>query len=158
MLRLMGENMTTRIFRGIVAAILILPVAGALLPAVAQEKPASVESGQFKNLKYRLVGPAAGGRVSRAAGVPAIPLFTMPGPPPEESGSLPMAGIAWKPVFDEQPASSIGSLAVSPSNPNVIYVGTGEANIRGMSLPATVFTDRSMPARHGLMSGSRKGR
>ena len=38
----------------------------------------------------------------------------------------------WKPIFDDQPASSIGSIAVSPqSEPNVVYVGAGEANIRG---------------------------
>ena len=135
MLRLMGENMTTRIFRGIVAAILILPVAGALLPAVAQEKPASDESGQFKNLKYRLVGPAAGGRVSRAAGVAGNPLVYYAGTASGGVWKSSDGGYRWKPVFDEQPASSIGSLAVSPSNPNVIYVGTGEANIRGNVAP-----------------------
>ncbi len=40
-------------------------------------------------------------------------------------------GVNFKPIFDDQPASSIGSIAVAPSDPNVIYVGTGEANIRG---------------------------
>src|SRR5262249_21828595 len=40
-------------------------------------------------------------------------------------------GLTWKPVFDEQPISSIGSIAVAPSDPNVVYVGSGEANIRG---------------------------
>ena len=40
-------------------------------------------------------------------------------------------GASWKPVFDAQPVSSIGSIAVAPSDPNVVYVGTGEANIRG---------------------------
>ena len=40
-------------------------------------------------------------------------------------------GIRWKPVFDDQPTSSIGSIAVAPSDPNVVYVGSGEANIRG---------------------------
>ena len=40
-------------------------------------------------------------------------------------------GAAWKPIFDEQPISSIGSIAVAASDPNVVYVGSGEANIRG---------------------------
>ena len=40
-------------------------------------------------------------------------------------------GIRWKPVFDDQETSSIGSIAVAPSDPNVVYVGSGEANIRG---------------------------
>src|SRR5207253_5447522 len=44
-------------------------------------------------------------------------------------------GLTWKPIFDEQPTASIGSLAVAPSDPNVIYVGSGEANIRGNVAP-----------------------
>src|SRR5262249_49631969 len=40
-------------------------------------------------------------------------------------------GLNFKPIFDEQPVSSVGSLAVAPSNPNVVYAGAGEANIRG---------------------------
>src|SRR5262249_42947551 len=40
-------------------------------------------------------------------------------------------GLTWKPIFDDQPVSSIGSLAIAPSDPNVVYVGSGEANIRG---------------------------
>jgi photosystem II stability/assembly factor-like uncharacterized protein len=40
-------------------------------------------------------------------------------------------GIQWKPLFDQQPVSSIGSIAVAPSDPNVVYVGSGEANFRG---------------------------
>src|SRR5205823_5929253 len=44
-------------------------------------------------------------------------------------------GLAWKPVFDDQPTSSIGSIAVAPSDPSVVYVGTGEANIRGNVAP-----------------------
>jgi photosystem II stability/assembly factor-like uncharacterized protein len=40
-------------------------------------------------------------------------------------------GLNWKPVFDKQPISSIGSIAVAPSDPNVVWVGSGEANIRG---------------------------
>ena len=40
-------------------------------------------------------------------------------------------GDKWKSIFDDQPISSIGSIAIAPSDPNVIYVGSGEANIRG---------------------------
>ena len=40
-------------------------------------------------------------------------------------------GVTWKSVFDDQPISSIGSLAIAPSDPNIVYVGSGEANIRG---------------------------
>ena len=66
--------MPTGIFRRIVVVTLFVLVAGTLTLSTAQEKPPSAESGPFKNLKYRLIGPAAGGRVSRSAGVPGNPL------------------------------------------------------------------------------------
>jgi photosystem II stability/assembly factor-like uncharacterized protein len=60
-------------------------------------------------------------------------------------------GLTWKPIFDDQPTSSIGSIAVAPSDPNVIYVGTGEANIRGnVSSGAGIFrsTDAGKTWKH----------
>jgi len=93
------------------------------------DKPESPK--EFKPLKYRTIGPAAGGRVARAAGVPGNPLLYYAA---TASGGVWMTtdgGTTWKSVFDEQPISSIGSIAVAPSDPNVIYVGSGEANIRG---------------------------
>ena len=86
---------------------------------------------EFKALKYRNIGPAPGGRVSRAAGVPGNPLLYYAA---TASGGVWMSsdgGTAWRSVFDDQPVSSIGSIAVAPSDPNVVYVGSGEANIRG---------------------------
>src|SRR5205085_3163504 len=44
-------------------------------------------------------------------------------------------GINWKPIFDDQPMASIGAIAVAPSDANIIYVGSGEANIRGNVSP-----------------------
>src|SRR6187200_1885557 len=104
------------------------------VPASAQDvakstRPESPK--EFKALKYRNIGPAAGGRVSRAAGVAGNPLLYYAA---TASGGVWMSGdggMSWKSVFDEQPVSSIGSIAVAASDPNVIYVGSGEANIRG---------------------------
>ncbi len=45
------------------------------------------------------------------------------------------AGITWKSIFDDQPTASIGSIAVAPADANVLYVGSGEANIRGNVMP-----------------------
>jgi photosystem II stability/assembly factor-like uncharacterized protein len=86
---------------------------------------------EFTALKYRNIGPAAGGRVARATGVAGNPLLYYAA---TASGGVWMSadgGTSWRSVFDDQPVSSIGSIAVAPSDPNVIYVGSGEANIRG---------------------------
>ncbi|HEY2934066.1 MAG TPA: glycosyl hydrolase [Acidobacteriota bacterium] len=86
---------------------------------------------EFKGIKYRLAGPYAGGRISRVAGVPADPLTYYAATASGGVWKSSDGGKAWKPIFDSQPISSIGSIAVAPSDPNVIYVGSGEANIRG---------------------------
>jgi photosystem II stability/assembly factor-like uncharacterized protein len=107
-------------------------------PARAQEdkvkvkdKAAKKDPTPFKDLKYRLLGPFAGGRVSRSAGVPGNPLVYYVGTASGGVWKTTDAGVTWKPVFDDQPISSIGAVAVAPSDPNVVYVGSGEANIRG---------------------------
>src|SRR5688572_2878803 len=100
----------------------------------AQEAPKSTRPEspkEFKSLRYRNIGPAAGGRVSRATGVPGNPLLYYAA---TASGGVWMSadgGTTWRSVWDDQPISSIGSIAVAPTDPNVVYVGSGEANIRG---------------------------
>src|SRR5258708_1049620 len=86
---------------------------------------------EFKALKFRNIGPAAGGRVSRATGVPGNPLLYYAATASAGVWMGADGGTTWKSVFDDQPISSIGSIAVAPSDPNVVYVGSGEANIRG---------------------------
>src|SRR5262245_23271940 len=93
------------------------------------------EDKPFKGLKYRLIGPAAGGRVSRSAGVPGDPTTYYVGAASGGVWKTTDAGLTWKPIFDDQPTSSIGAVAVAPSDPNVVYVGSGEANIRGNVAP-----------------------
>lgn len=85
----------------------------------------------LKPLKYRSIGPAWGGRVSRAAGVAGNPNLYFAATASGGVWRSKNGGTRWKPVFDDQPTSSIGSIAIAPSDPNVIYVGSGEANIRG---------------------------
>src|SRR5262249_23649112 len=104
-------------------AIVVAVIVGCLngpLPAAAQE----VKGGpaEFKHLKYRSIGPAAGGRVCRSAGVPGDPLTCYAATASGGVWKSSDGGINWKPIFDEQPVSSAGSLAIAPSDPNVIYV------------------------------------
>src|SRR4051812_30066098 len=84
----------------------------------------------FDQLQWRNIGPFRGGRVAAVSGVIGDPntfYFGSVGGGVWKTGN---AGITWSPIFDEQQIASIGAIAVAPSNPNVIYVGTGEADIR----------------------------
>ena len=104
--------------------------AAPVAPVVALEQPAGL-----KNLKFRLLGPFDGGRASRAAGVPGDPTTYYMATASGGVWKSIDGGITWLPIFDDQSVASIGSLAVAPSDPNVIYVGSGEANVRGNTTP-----------------------
>jgi photosystem II stability/assembly factor-like uncharacterized protein len=106
--------------------VLVSPLAGR-----ADEEEIKGGPKEFKKIAYRAIGPAAGGRVSRACGVPGNPLIYYAAVSAGGVWKSSDGGKNWKPIFDDQPISSIGAIAVAPSDPNVIYVGSGEANIRG---------------------------
>src|SRR5947209_136719 len=88
------------------------------------------DGGPFGRLKYRSIGPATGGRVCRASGVPGNPLIYLAATASGGVWRSQDGGLSWKCVTDKEPFSSAGSIAVAPSDPNVVYVGSGEANIR----------------------------
>lgn len=99
-------------------------------PTVCADEPSGPPV-ELKNIKYRLIGPNAGGRVSRACGIPGDPLTYYLASASGGVWKSTDGGQRWKPIFDNQSTASIGSIAVAASDPGVIYVGTGEANIRG---------------------------
>ncbi len=79
----------------------------------------------FKNLKFRFIGPE-GNRAIAIAGVPGDPMINYIG---AASGGLWKTidgGLNWEPIFDSQDVSSIGSIAIAPSNPDIVWAGTGE--------------------------------
>ena len=110
----------------------VIVVAGALrLPVGAQESPRSPEIEALRRLTFRNIGPTnQAGRVSVIVGVPGDPhTFYVAG----ANGGVfktTNGGTTWKPVFDNQRVLSIGEIALAPSNPDIIYVGTGEENPR----------------------------
>src|SRR5579885_748625 len=95
------------------------------------DKDKSDEDPEFKGLEYRLIGPFRGGRSLTAAGVPGDPTTYFFGSTGGGVWKSTDGAMTWSPVFDKQSVSAIGSLAVATSDPNIIYVGTGEACIRG---------------------------
>ncbi|PYQ49862.1 MAG: hypothetical protein DMF59_12385 [Acidobacteria bacterium] len=91
---------------------------------------ATVDPTFFQDLHWRLIGPFRAGRVLAVSGVPGEPEHFYFGSVNGGVWETRDAGRTWQPIFDSQPIGSIGALAVASSNPNVIYVGSGEADMR----------------------------
>jgi photosystem II stability/assembly factor-like uncharacterized protein len=93
----------------------------------AQQPP--IDPAVYKQLKFRYIGPV-GNRVIAVAGIPGNPNVYYAGAASGGIFKTTDNGAHWEAIFDDQPVSSIGSLAVAPSDPNVVWAGTGEAFIR----------------------------
>ena len=131
-----------------------LCVAGCLLtlanPATAQRRtrPASpvpspaFDTSLYNALEWREIGPFRGGRVTAVAGHAAQPLTFYFGGTGGGVWKTTDGGVTWTPISDKVfRAGSIGAIEVAPSDPNVIYVGTGESPIRGNVSPGNgVYT------------------
>ncbi len=106
------------------------PDASAKEPS-AEKESERPEDKPFKGMKYRLIGPFRGGRSLTAAGIPGDPSTYYFGATGGGVWKSTDGATTWSSVFDKEGTGSIGSIAVSTSDPNTIYVGTGEACIRG---------------------------
>src|SRR5262249_43236857 len=83
----------------------------------------------FSAMQWRLVGPHRAGRVTAVAGGPRPPALSFFGTPGGGVWKTVNGGRVWKPIFDDAHVASIGALALAPSNPEIIYVGTGEETV-----------------------------
>jgi len=118
-----------RRFAYFVAGIFIaLAILGAIAPprASAQE----INENLYSGMHWRLIGPFRGGRAVAVTGVPGQPDVFYFGAVGGGVWKTTSAGLTWKPVFDSEHIASIGAIAVAPSEPNVVYVGSGEPDMR----------------------------
>ena len=86
----------------------------------------TVDPALYSDLRWRMIGPFRGGRTVAIAGIPDMPNVFYVAANNGGVWKTTDAGRVWSPLFDEQPTGSIGSLALAPSNPSIIYAGSGE--------------------------------
>jgi photosystem II stability/assembly factor-like uncharacterized protein len=116
------KNVTWSSPRRVLSTFVVLALAVIAVPVAAQQFSPEL----FKSLHWRSIGPFRGGRTRAVAGVPSQPnVFYIA----QVNGGVWKTedyGHTWTPIFDDQPTGSVGTIAVAPSDPNIIYVGSGE--------------------------------
>ena len=129
-----GTTDTARVDRPMRLRVLVLAGVVAVSAVASREplraQPAHVDPSLFGELRWRNIGPFRGGRAVAVSGVVGDPrtfYFGAVGGGVWKSGN---AGRTWAPVMDAQPVASIGAVAVAPSDPATVYVGSGEADMR----------------------------
>jgi photosystem II stability/assembly factor-like uncharacterized protein len=103
----------------LLAAIFVLSLLGV---SHAQQYPESM----YQEMRWRMIGPFRGGRTRAVAGVPNQPNLFYIGAVNGGVWKSDDYGRTWTPIFDQEPTQSIGAIAVAPSDPNIIYVASGE--------------------------------
>jgi photosystem II stability/assembly factor-like uncharacterized protein len=111
---------------GIFALAYGIGAVGGATSCFAQQYDPSLYSG----LHWRSIGPFRGGRSNGVTGAPGQPNTFYFGSVGGGVWKTENSGRTWAPIFDAEPVGSIGTIAVAPSNANVVYVGTGEADMR----------------------------
>lgn len=108
----------------------LLAVLCILIPqSAAGQRAPQIDPEVYGRLHWRTIGPE-GNRFSAAAGIPGDPYTYYVGAASGGIWKTEDGGVNWKPLFDDEPVQSIGSLAVALSDPNVVWAGTGEGKIR----------------------------
>jgi len=137
-----------------IVAICLLMVVGLLEPSAAQQ----ISSDKLSQLRFRYIGPV-GNRVSAVTGVAGQPSVYYAGAASGGIFKTTDGGTHWQAIFDDQPVSSIGALAVAPSDPNIVWAGTGEAWIRShISVGAGIYKSVDAGKSWTLMGLEKTGR
>lgn len=111
---------------------LLLGLAAVVSLALQSVSAAQYDESLFRTLKWRSIGPLRGGRSLAVGGSASRPLEYYFGAVGGGLWKTTNGGTTWNPVSDAVfQTSSVGALAVAPSNPDVVYVGMGESELRG---------------------------
>jgi len=114
----------------ILAVVMALCLSSSLF-AADETTPAAKPKDILANLKFRNLGPTVGGgRIAAVAGIPGVANVYYAGAAAGGIFKTIDGGMSWKPIFEKEPVASIGAIALAPSNPDQIWVGTGEGAIR----------------------------
>ena len=119
----MGDHMNVSSLHRIVflaLAALVLSAAPASAQAPTSDHPMA------RDLRWRNIGPFRGGRTKAAVGIPSRPNVFFIGVVNGGVWKTTDYGHTWEPIFDDQPTGSIGAIAIAPSDPDIMYVGSGE--------------------------------
>ena len=108
----------------VLAVVAVLCAAG-----LGSAQQSQISPDVYNEMKFRYIGPV-GNRATAVAGIPGNPYVYYVGAASGGIFKSTDGGIHWDPIFDDQPVSSIGSLAVAASDPNIVWAGTGESFIR----------------------------
>src|SRR5579863_10556851 len=126
------------------------------LPVRAQQP--QINPDVYSQLQFRYIGPV-GNRATAVAGVPGNPYLYYVGAASGGVFKSTDGGVHWDPIFDGQPVSSIGSLAVAASDPNIVWAGTGESFIRShISVGAGIYKSTDAGKTWTLMGLEKTGR
>jgi len=116
----------TALYRILHATLVLTLLAPSTSPSLRAQE---VESSQLSALRYRYIGPV-GNRVASVAGVAGDPLTYYVGAAAGGIWKTEDGGTIWRPIFDHQDVHAVGALAVAPSDPQIVWAGTGEPHIR----------------------------
>src|SRR5215470_13438224 len=119
--------MTRRLHSVLFAALILFGLND--LHAQSDREPPQIDPGSYSSLRFRYIGPP-GNRAISLAGIPGDPSTYYVGAASGGIWKTTDGGVHWKAIFDEQPVASIGALALAPSDPNIVWAGTGETFIR----------------------------
>ncbi len=119
-----------------------------LAAGVSTAAGAQYDIALYSGMRWRQIGPFRAGRVSAVSGIPGNAAVYYMGTPGGGVWKTVDGGVVWKPIFDLEQVASIGAVAVAPSNPDIVYVGTGDVSNVGGAVNQGKGVYKSVDAGH----------